>query len=85
MVLFVAPASVGATFTSRTVTTRLLVTVAIPSLTRTRTVFVEGPCASDGVQASTPFVTTRPAGPETNAVVKGWAGTSLSLGASGCV
>src|SRR4030095_5825379 len=75
---------VGALFTSLTTTVKLLVALnaGVPvSVTLTVIVFVLGPCASVGVQLSTPvlgFIAT-PDGPFTSAKVNGLAGRSRSL------
>jgi hypothetical protein len=69
---------------SVTVTVKLCVALrlGVPlSETRNVMVFVLGPCASVGVHVSTPLAGSRftPLGADTNAKVKVWAGTSLSV------
>ena len=81
IVALAAPAKVGMAFTSRTTTLKLLVTEPTRSLTATTMTFVDGPWASVGVQAITPFVTTRPVGPASSVTVRDCTGTSLSCGA----
>src|SRR6266568_3768813 len=73
----------GALFTSLTTTVKLLVALraGLPlSVTLTVIVFVLGPCASVGVQLSTPLVglTATPDGPLTKAKVSVLAGRSVS-------
>src|SRR6185295_17121186 len=73
-----------AVFTSLTTTVKLLVTLrlGVPlSLTFTVTVFVDGPCASVGVQVSTPVTESRltPAGALTKAKVSVLDGRSASV------
>ena len=76
---FVAPANAGARFTSVTTNVKLFVVPVTPSLTDTTTVFVDGPCASVGVQASTPFVSAMPVGPCSSFTASAWVGTSGSF------
>src|SRR4029077_10924231 len=82
--LFGGTVRTGALFTSFTTTVKLLVALraGLPlSVTLTVIVFVLGPCASVGVQLSTPVVgwTATPDGPLTKAKVSMLAGTSASV------
>src|SRR6185295_9274465 len=84
MVCVPGTVSTGAVFTSLTTTVKLLVTLrlGVPlSLTFTVTVFVDGPCASVGVQVSTPVTESRltPAGALTKAKVSVLDGRSASV------
>src|SRR5437763_1647122 len=76
--------STGALFTSRTTTVKLLVALrggAPLSVTRTVIKLVLGPCASVGVQVSTPVLASRrtPVGAETRPKLSVLAGRSASL------
>ena len=74
---------VGATFTSRTTTENSRSTVSVPSLTDTRTEFVEGPWVSEGSHRNWPSrETVRPTGPLRRAKASGWVGRSASVAAS---
>src|SRR5438045_8845300 len=75
--------STGALFTSRTTTVKLLVALrggAPLSVTFTVIRFVLGPCASVGVQVSTPVLASRrtPVGAETRPKLSVWAGRSAA-------
>ena len=76
-------ASTGTRFDSRTTTVNWFVALSAGSplsVTFTTTTFVEGPCASVGVQATWPVgLTVNPAGPLTRPNVSKFAGTSVSV------
>src|SRR5881296_3462247 len=76
--------SAGGLFASVTTTVKLLASLdcgAPLSVTRTVIKLVLGPCASDGVQVSTPLLGSRftPAGADTKLKVNVFAGRSVSL------
>src|SRR5260221_1705628 len=84
MVWLVVRVKVGALFTSLTITVKLLVSLSggLPSsVTRTVMTLVLGPCASVGVQVSTPVAESSviPLGPATRANVSVLAGISGSV------
>ena len=83
--LLVAPSKRGGVLGPRTINVKVFVLDTTPSLTATRTEFVLSACAAVGIQASTPFVTTKPAGPCCNVTVNACTGTSESCGTSACV
>src|SRR5712692_10433577 len=83
-VLSLMGAKTGALFTSLTMTVKLLVSLngGLPSsVTRTVMTLVLGPCASVGVQVSTPVAESSviPLGPATRANVRMFAGISGSV------
>ena len=84
IILYVSTVSTGARFSSLTTTVKLLVALSagVPlSVTLTVIVFVLGPCASVGVQVSSPVVgsTATPDGPLTRAKASVLAGRSVSV------
>src|SRR5205814_5308147 len=88
IVWFAGTVSTGALFTSRTTTMKLLVALrggAPLSVTFTVIRFVLGPCASVGVQVSTPELASRrtPVGAETRPKLSVLAGRSASLAVLG--